>query len=438
MRINYSAPQHVSEVIASLKRPEDIKFSPSNRRLAAAFSDSNVIGIFDIRLAKTTDREQIILTDVAIISSPCLQYPHGIDFIEENVIVVANRFDGVAIFKLPPAARSSSSHELQPLAVLPSGEDTTLLNSPGSVSSTKIAENLYQALVCNASGHYVTRHILDLRKNFSVQSSEILLKKGLYIPDGICVSDDNQWIAVSNHQMQTAFIYQNTPSLNEFSDPDGILRCAYYPHGLRFTSDGRFLIAADAGAPYVHIYRREDSGWGGVRNPLGSYKVVSNDDFLRARIKEGPTRINTEEGGPKGIDIDSAMSVLVLTSECEPLAFFDLKKVLEQLQKQPKLEPPDSFWADQSALELGYELDVRANAYQSRVRADQTQVRVSQAENRVNQAEERAKKAEERAFHAELLASALINSTIWRSTAPLRWIISWLRSLAFITRRGAV
>jgi hypothetical protein len=36
-----------------------------------------------------------------------------------------------------------------------------------------------------------------------------------------------------------------------------------------------------------------------------------------------------ESGGPKGLDIDATSSVLAVTSEAQPLAFFDLPALLE-------------------------------------------------------------------------------------------------------------
>ena len=158
-----------------------------------------------------------------------------------------------------------------------------------------------------------------LNEGFSVNSNKILLRNWLNIPDGICVSSESQWIAVSNHNTHSVFLYENNSLLNEFSNPDGILRCVYYPHGLKFTSDGRFILIADAGSPYVHIYRKDTSDWRGVQKPLISYRVLSDENFLRGRT-------SPEEGGPKGIDIDNTMNIFVTTCEIQPMAFFDLQR----------------------------------------------------------------------------------------------------------------
>ena len=101
----------------------------------------------------------------------------------------------------------------------------------------------------------------------------------------------------------------------------GVLLGTEYPHGIRFTGDGRFIVVADAGAPVVNAYRAEDDDWSGSRDFVVTTQIMSEETFLRGRI-------NPEEGGPKGIDIDRGMNVLAVTSECKPLAFFDLPVVL--------------------------------------------------------------------------------------------------------------
>jgi DNA-binding beta-propeller fold protein YncE len=153
-----------------------------------------------------------------------------------------------------------------------------------------------------------------------VEKSEVLLRKGLAVPDGVCISKDMQWIAISNHDTQCVTLYENTGSLNEQSEPVGFLRGANYPHGLRFTSDGNFILVADAGSPFVHIYAK-GSSWQGAHNPLTSLRVMSEEAFLHGRH-------NAQEGGPKGIDIDKTSEVIVTTCESQPLAFFELSKIL--------------------------------------------------------------------------------------------------------------
>lgn len=119
-----------------------------------------------------------------------------------------------------------------------------------------------EALICN---NYV--HEARSIKN------EILLGKWLDIPDSICVSKDRQWIAVSNHNSHAIFLYENNLTLDASCRPDGILR-SYYPHGVRFTSDGQFIFGASAGFPFVNVYEAGTAGWRGVRSPLVSFRVL--------------------------------------------------------------------------------------------------------------------------------------------------------------------
>ena len=120
---------------------------------------------------------------------------------------------------------------------------------------------------------------------------------------------------------------------------------------MRFASADRFLIAASAGSPYVNVYQAPDSDWRGVRSPVLSIKVLSNEDYLRARISR-------EDGGPKGIDINNAMDVLVMTCEQHPLAFFDLDPILKNAHLQSSLASPKSvkLLGGRKALEVRYQL----------------------------------------------------------------------------------
>ena len=89
------------KVIAGLGRTEDVKFSPSNCRLAVACFEKNQIAIFDICISGAPYERKITLTDAAEISSPYLKCPHGIDFLDEERIIVANREGDATIFELP-------------------------------------------------------------------------------------------------------------------------------------------------------------------------------------------------------------------------------------------------------------------------------------------------------------------------------------------------
>jgi len=299
LELPYTAPQPVIDAVASLGRTEDVRFSPSNRRLAVASFHRNRIAVFDVDIASSSGAARIALPGGVELSSPALQWPHGVDFIDDDTLLVTSRKGDVALFRVPSGERDVPSHQVLPMARWPA-DRTTLLNAPGSVAVTRVDDDACEVLICNNSGHTVTRHLLDRDAARTLRRSEVLLQRYLDIPDGVSVSPDRRWIAVSNH----------TP------------HNVHYPHGVRFSADGGHLFVADAGAPYLHVYAPGPDQWRGVRHPLATVRIMDDAAFERARF-------NPEEGGPKGLDLDASSRVLVVTSECQPLAFFDVRALLE-------------------------------------------------------------------------------------------------------------
>ncbi len=111
---------------------------------------------------------------------------------------------------------------------------------------------------------------MDRNAGCSIVKSDILIRKWLYLPDG-CASRDGRWIAVSNHNTHGVLLYDRSVSLNEDSSPVGVLRGVSFPHGMRFSADGRHLFLADAGAPFVHVYAYDGQGWHGRACRLHRY-----------------------------------------------------------------------------------------------------------------------------------------------------------------------
>src|SRR5439155_19840113 len=243
-KIQYAAPQSVTDAIGSLGRTEDVRFSPSNRRLAVAAFKRDRIVVFDMDIASSLGATQVALTGGVELSSPALRLPHGLDFIDDNTLIVTSRGSedpvggsaaNVALFKLPPGEEIVRTHEVPPIARWPAN-GTTLLNAPGSVAVTRVKEDVGEVLICNNCGHTVTRHLLDRAADGAMRNSEILLNKYLNAPDGVSISPDRRWIAVSNHATHNVLLYENSAALNSDAKPDGIVRCIYYQHGLRFSA----------------------------------------------------------------------------------------------------------------------------------------------------------------------------------------------------------
>lgn len=381
LEIEYTAPQSVLDAIASLGRTEDVRFSPSNRRLAVASFFRNRIVVFDIDIASSRSATTVALTGGVALSSPALRWPHGVDFIDDDTLIVTSRGSDVALFTLPPGEREVRTHDTLPMARWPA-DKTTFLNAPGSVAVTRAEKDVYEVLICNNNGHTVTRHLVDRDGGGAIRHSEVLLREYLDIPDGVSVSPDRRWIAVSNHRTHNVFLYEISPALNAAAEPDGILRRVHYPHGLRFCGDGRHLFVADAGAPYLHIYARDPDQWRGVRHPVATVRIMDDAVFRRGQH-------NPEEGGPKGLDIDAHSNVVAVTSDSPPLAFFGVPALLQHAFAGGSVR-------EERILGIRYELSLM---------------------------QERRRKAE----RAKEEVDALRNSMSWRITAPLRRLRSAFR-----------
>jgi DNA-binding beta-propeller fold protein YncE len=407
IEIKWTAPPSVSETVSSLGRTEDVCFSPNNRRLAVAAFSRNRIVVFNIKIVASEIGTQIELTGVADLSSPVLNSPHGLKFIDNETLIVTSREGDISIFQLPIVGNDVLTGEMMPVQTLIAGEKS-LVKSPGSVSVISVESGLYKVLICNNYINTVTSHLLDSTAGYTISNGEILLQEWIRVPDGIAVSLDQQWIAVSNHETHSVMLYEYMPSLNMQKDPDGILHGVDYPHGLCFSSDGSYLFVADAGAPCIHIFARHADSWRGVRNPAASIRVMDERQFLLGRH-------NPQEGGPKGLGIDASMTVLVVTSEFQPLSFFDVPAIIERAVASSPHGLIDGQIPDRSN-----ELSERERSVLE-ISRELMRIRVSEAEFRASEAEFRANEA-------EALINLMTSSKSWQITAPLRRLYSAVQS----------
>jgi hypothetical protein len=323
-RIEYTGTPKVVAALAGLGRTEDVKFSPDNRRLVILGYTRNRILVIDVEITCAPNGKAIKLTDCVEVESTDFQEPHGVCFLNDETIIVANRRGLAPVVRLPPRGTRGDVVNGSILATI-EGSFLARLNSPGSVAACPLGEDRYEVLFCNNYVHYVTRHVLDMKRGVRVRRHWMLLRRWLQIPDGVAVGERGRWIAISNHNTHSVFMYENTRLLNRYSRPSGTLLSVGYPHGVLFTRDDRFVVVADAGAPFVHVYARRNGGWRGSHEPVASYRVLDEATFLRGRY-------NPEEGGPKGIDIDHRGNLLAVTCEHQVLAFFDLTMMLSGLQ----------------------------------------------------------------------------------------------------------
>jgi hypothetical protein len=204
-----------------------------------------------------------------------------------------------------------------------------VLKSPGSVARHWLDDDVVEILVCNNFVHTVSRHRLSKRRGWAAVSSEKLYAAGLDVPDSIAITPGATHVAVSNHNKHRVDVYGGAPASRR---PWAKLAGCEYPHGVRFTSDGRCLLLADAGSPMVHIYRADESGWRGWRQPAASVEVMPPEAFERGRNARG-------EGGAKGIDLTADNRVMVVSCEHQHIAFFDCGSLLDRLASEDVRSP---------------------------------------------------------------------------------------------------
>ncbi|MBZ9678760.1 hypothetical protein [Mesorhizobium sp. ES1-1] len=319
-KLPFRATANVHAALAELGRTEDVRFSPSNRLLAiAGFARGRVL-LLSMKIVHGRQGLSITAADHMVLRSPDISQVHGLDFIDDTTLVVANRDAGLALFKLPIGNLAGREVTLPALRRV---KRTPLcrMKAPGSVVVRRETSGRISLLVCNNSVHHITRHVLMPRFRYLILRNHVVLRHGLNIPDGIAFSPDNRWLAVSSHVDNDVKIYEASRQLHPNLQPIGILEGIRYPHGLRFTPQGTQILVADAGSRFVNVY--ESSGdWSGSRKARRQLNVLDAATFQRGRH-------NPQEGGPKGLDIDRTGRVVAITCEEQTLGFHALSMMID-------------------------------------------------------------------------------------------------------------
>ena len=388
MEVKFTAGEEVRAAIARIGRTEDVQFSPGGGRLAVAGFSENRLLILGVEMNWDSEPPAIALTGPLELESDDLALPHGLCWIDERTLIVANREGLVVIFELPEKA-ASGKIRLSPVRIV-GDEATDLIKTPGSVSAAPVGLDLVELFVCNNYVGYVSRHLVDRRNAYAPVVSEMAIRDGLDIPDGVMISPSGRWIAVSNHGHARVVIYRNDSELGPASRPQAVLKGVNYPHGVRFAADERTVLVADAGTPFVHLYR-SDGVWDGEHEPDASIRVISDDSFTRGGY-------NRYEGGPKGLDVTRDGRLMVISCHEEPFAFFDMRSALSQGAVAKPVDRAESESARETLLRY-------LASEQSRVEEATMAIRLACKHD----------------------IGLVMNSPSYRITAPLRWARSTLR-----------
>ena len=125
----FAAPAGVRAVLDRIGRTEDVRFSPDNRRIAITAFHENLVVIVDVEIVPGGDDPRIVLTRATALTAAELASPHGVDFLDDDTIVVANRGGRVTVHRLPGGGGRESTAHAPALAASDPGD----IGQPGSV-----------------------------------------------------------------------------------------------------------------------------------------------------------------------------------------------------------------------------------------------------------------------------------------------------------------
>lgn len=302
-------------------RSEDVRFSPSSGLVAVATTQRRIL-----LFAVEPDTRPVQAEFLTAIASPDLLAPHGVDWIDEETLVVANRGGGgLAFFRIPRANRWAPDTEIAAVSTVQSkwfgapGE-TRELRARGIItgpSSARIHDG-YVYAGCNKS-NTVTRHRIG--DGVSCDEGELVAQEGVEIPDSALPSPDGVWLAVGDHDHHRILIFRigETSPCAQRSDPRLL-----YPHGVAFDPSGTLLIAADAGGRGLYVFHAPDGAWNlNQAAAISCTEGVAEAVFDRVQSETAePAR--ALEGGTKGTDVSRDGRILVTTCRGQTLRFFAL------------------------------------------------------------------------------------------------------------------
>lgn len=336
IEVRFEAPDDVGELIAAAGRTEDIDFSPSRRRIALAGFYSKRIILLDV--SHDASQQSIIRAHRAV-DIRCDQFalPHGVRFLDEDLLAVANRAGGLIVLDLGSLPAGSSQVKLRPLAEVPGGEGLHI-TTPGSLDAIRV-DGGFEIIACNNYADRVTCHRLrtgDAPAEFT--SHEVMLAGQFEVPDGAAVSADGKLLAISNHHKEWVDVYELPLTGGVATEPVARLLDAGFPHGISFAKQDRYFLVADAGAPAVYVYERGPDGWVGDIQKAGGLQTLSTQEFMRGRS-------DPAEGGPKGLCVLDDLDLIGLTCEFRQLALYRLGAFIDRAIEE------DQFASLQAALQ---------------------------------------------------------------------------------------
>ena len=319
-RVKISMDEVTCDFLNNIGRTEDIRFSSDNKKLAIAGFHENCILLMDIDIHYSNQKPEVNIIKCIKIISKHFKEPHGVDFIDNDYLVVASRQGNVTLFDIRNLPSNSTCVELRPIRVIKYVSLYRRLNSPGSVCILNSRDDEIDILVCNNYSHKISRHVIPLKSRFKFVKNSVFIDKGLTIPDGIAINKNKSRLAISDQETKRVLIFNLMKGISPGSEYIGELRDAGSPHGVRFSDDGKKIFIADGGSPLINVYQSQSGDWSGSYYPSKILICMTDDDYLKWHT-------NPHEGGPKGLDITKDGSLLAISTHAVPLDFFYIKEI---------------------------------------------------------------------------------------------------------------
>ena len=125
--VAYTMTDPVREALERIGRTEDAQFAPSGRRLALAGFGRRRILVLEFTLDMMPAASHVTFDRFLEVESDALSMPHGLCWLDEETLIVANRCGEVTIFAVP-AGTAQTSIRVEPLRTL--GAEA-FISSPG-------------------------------------------------------------------------------------------------------------------------------------------------------------------------------------------------------------------------------------------------------------------------------------------------------------------
>ncbi len=319
------ASDELRGVIDAMVKIEDTRLSSDDATLVMTDFRSDRIHVFGLRWEQREDGGRIPVVETGCsFTSDTIVGPHGIALVGNEHVVVTNRHAGLDVYRLPVLESAYREHHLEPLdRISGDGGLHARVKTPGSAAVLPLGGDRYDVIVGNNRWHFLSTHRLELGGAPGFADHRVVFNgPPLRHPEGISFSPDGALLAVSNDVSGETSIFDTAALRAGGSGPVASLVGSVCPHTSQFLPDGR-MIAADAASPYLFVYEPGSAGWSGTRRPEFAVRVMTDDQFFDGRL-------NSRDGGTKGMVLDSTGQVLFTSRQPDSLRVHDVADLLAE------------------------------------------------------------------------------------------------------------